>query len=477
MFDLVITSGKVVSPTATSELDVGIQGKEIAALGKPGSFVAQAKRVVDATDLYILPGVIDPHTHTSHESHGHPSQGFSVASVAAAYGGTTTFIDVNTTHRSPPAPTVLESLQRPRAEADGRVAVDYSLHAVLWHSAIQQIDPPERFIKEVREVINYGVPSFKVFMLSRVAKADDGLLFGLLKETASQGGIVMVHAENAALARYFTDQLISEGKTSAQYLPQGRPNIVEEEAVRLLAFLVKETGGAVYIAHLSSHEGLAAAAEARAMGLPIYCETCPHYLAFTDEVYSGDKAIEYVVFPPIRSSADQSALWNGVIDGTIDCISTDNMTRYLWAKKEESEGKPFNEMRGSFGQIETRLAYMYSEGVAKGRITVNRLVELTSTNAARIFGLYPRRGIIAVGSDADIVLLDPKVKKKITSPELHMGLDFTIFEGWTFTGWPVMTILKGKIIVEQGRYIGSQSDGEFIKRKIDRGILGKGGRP
>lgn len=475
MIDLVITGGKVVLSTTTSELDVGIQGKEIAALSKAGTLVSQAKRVIDATGLYVLPGAIDPHTHTSHESYGHPAHGFSVASIAAAYGGTTTFIDYNTTLRSAPAMTVLESLQQPRAEADGKVAIDYSLHAVLWHENIQQIDPPERFIEEIGPVIDYGVPSFKVFMLSGRAKLDDGLLFGLLRETAQRGGIVTVHAENASLANYFTNKLLAEGKTGAEYLSQGRPSIVEAEAIRRVAFFVKETGGAAYIVHVSSAEGLRAVAEAKAVGLPIYCETCPHYLAFTDGVYKGDRAIEYVVFPPIRSLHDQSALWNGIIDGTIDCIGTDNLTRYLWAKKEESKGKAFNKMRGSFGQIETRLAYMYSEGVTTGRITVNRLVELTSTNAAKIFGLYPRKGIIAVGSDADIVLLDPQAKKKVTSPELHMGLDFTIFEGCVFTGLPIMTISKGKIIIEEGQYSGSLSDGEFLKRKIEKEFC-KGGR-
>lgn len=474
MFDLVITGGKVVSPSTTTELDVGIYGREIVALAKPGVLVSQGKRVVSATGLYVLPGGIEPHTHIYHDYLGHPAQGFSVASVAAAYGGTTTFIDYNLTPREVLANTVLESLERPRAEADGRVAIDYGLHAVLWHRAIQHVDPPERFIKELEAVVEYGVPSFKVFMSSSNAKLDDGLLFSLLKELARTGGIAAVHAENDALVNYFINKFLNEGKTDLKYFAQSFPNITEEEAVRRLAFFVKQTGGAAYIVHLSSKEGLTAAAEAKAMGLPIYCETCPHYLAFTDEVYDGDRAIEYTVFPPIRGAADQSTLWGGVIDGTIDCIGTDHTTRYLWSKKELSVGKPFNKARGSFGQIETRLAYMYSEGVAKGKITVNRLVELTSTNAAKIFGLYPQKGIISVGSDADMTILDPNVKKKIISNNLHMGLDFTIFEGFTFTGLPVMTISKGKIIVENGRYVGALSDGEFLKRKIGEDIL-KGG--
>jgi len=464
MFDLVITEGKVVSPTTTNELDVGIIGKEIASLSKPGTLVDQAKKVIQAKDLLVLPGAIDPHTHTPHNCAGFPAQGFSVASIAAAYGGTTTFIDFNTAAREVPAETVLESIQRPRAEADGGVAVDYGLHAVLWHQMIQRVDPPERFLKEIETVIDYGVCSFKVFMGSVRAKLDDGLLYALFEKTGPRGVAITVHAENNSLMYYFTNKLMAEGKTDMQYFSQSRPNIVEAEAIRRAILLAREVGGVVYIVHISSQEGLAAVAEAKMAGLPIYCETCPHYLAFTDEVYHGERAIEYAVFPPIRSATDQTALWRGVIDGTIDCIGTDNMPRYLSAKKEQSAGADFNHVKGSFGQIETRLAYMYSEGVDKGRITVNRLVEITSTNAAKIFGLFPKKGIISVGSDADIVILDPKAKKKITSQDLHMGLDYTIFEGWTFTGLPVMTISKGKVIVEKDRYVGSLSDGAFLKR-------------
>ena len=198
---------------------------------------------------------------------------------------------------------------------------------------------------------------------------------------------------------------------------------------------------------------------------PVYCETCPHYLAFNDQVYSQEKAIQFVRFPTIKSAADQAALWQGVIDGTIDGIGTDHVAEYLSVKKELSEGKPFNEIPGGMGQIENRVPFMYSEGVAAGRISVNRLVQLVSTNPAKVFGLYPEKGIISVGSDADMILFDPVPKKQITSGDLHMGLDYTIYEGWTFTGALVMTILKGKVIVEQGRYVGSLGDGEFLRRK------------
>ncbi|MBI2934192.1 MAG: amidohydrolase family protein [Chloroflexi bacterium] len=272
------------------------------------------------------------------------------------------------------------------------------------------------------------------------------------------------HAENEALVSYHTNRLLQEGKTGVEYFSQSRPNVSEAEPVRSMIYLSQwaPPSAALYFFHLSSREALAQVRKARARGMPVYGETCPHYLAFNDEAYRGERAIQFIRFPPIRSAADQQALWQGVIDGSLDCIGTDHVTALLSVKREKSRGKPFTEMPGGMAHVENRLAYMYSEGCASGRIPLNRLVGLVAANPAKIFGLYPRKGAIAPGSDADIVLIDPRLKKTVTNADLHMGVDYTIYEGMTFTGAPVMTIARGKVIVEKGSFLGSLKDGEFL---------------
>ena len=466
MFDLVIDGGTVVLSTGVSVLDVGIRGGKIAALAVPGTLDSLASKVIDASGCYVMPGAVDPHVHIFREFQGYLLPHFDVTSVAAAYGGTTTFIDFSTPS---PGMGVLKGLEERRAEIEGKTAIDYSIHAAL-------LDPSAPINEEIRPAIEYGVPSFKIYTdEKRVTQVfEDSLIFSLFEKIAYEGGVAVVHAENASLAIWSTKRLLEEGKTDIQYFPQGRPAICEAESVKRIIFLAEQSNAAVYFVHLSTREAIESVAEARAKGLPIYCETCPHYLAFNDEVYLQEEAIQFIRFPPIRDADAQAALWRGVIDGTIDAIGTDHVALPLSMKRELSAGRPFNKLPGGMGQIENRLILMYSEGVARGKITINRLVELVAANPAKIFGLYPQKGIIAVGSDADIVLLDPKPKGKITSTELHMGLDYTVFEGWEVTGSVLMTILKGKVIIKDGQYLGSLSDGHFVKRRISRGILSRG---
>lgn len=463
-FDLLIRNGLVVAADRVAVLDVGVLGAEISAVGKPGALGARVAKVIDATGLYVLPGAIDPHTHIESRWMGLPSPGFEVQSIAAAHGGTTTFIDF--THATAKS-GIAESVERRCSEIDGNTAVDYALHAGL-------VEPSWGMLEEVRSIVEGGIPSFKLFLHGREGPVpEDSFIYALLKEVAACRGIAMVHAENDSLVRYFTSRLLAEGKTGVEHFPESRPNIAEAESVRRVIFLAGETGAAIYFVHLSTKEAIALVKEARWAGLPIYSETCPHYLAFNDEVYRQDRAIQFIRFPPIRSRADQEALWDGVSNGTIDCIGTDHVAASLSVKKSLSQGKPFNELPGGMGQIETRLGYMYSEGVATGRINIRRLVDLVSTNPAKVFGIYPQKGTISIGSDADIVLFDPMRKRKVASNDLHMGLDYSVYEGYIFIGATVMTIARGKIIVEGGRYLGSLSDGRFLKRKPGEGTLKK----
>lgn len=464
-YDLLITGGEVVLPKLRARLDVAVQGGKVAALATTGKLGKTAKRIIDARGLYIFPGAIDPHTHIQMKMSGPPKPGFDISSVAAAYGGTTCLIDFAFVEEGD---DIKEALDRRCAQADGNFAVDYSFHPRFTVTSLKQVG-------KVGAAVTYGAPSFGEIALDERhgAPADNAFLLALFQEMVRHKGIPGIHAENDSLIKYFTDNLLREGKHGLKYFPASRPNIVEEEAVKRTIYLAEKTGAALYFFHLSSWEALQAVTEARKKGMPVYAETCPHYLAFNDSAYSQEfeKAIQFIRFPPIRSAADQAALWRGVKDGTIDCIGTDHVAAFLSEKKALSEGKAFNEVPGGMGQVENRLNFMFSEGVAKGRISVQRLVEVVSTNVAKIFGLYPRKGTIAPGSDADMVLFDPKTNRKITTADLHMGMDYTIYEGWNFTGSVVMTLCRGKVIIEDGKYIGSLNDGKFIRRKINPEIL------
>ena len=461
MFDIIITGGTVVSPASSQVLDVAVEGEKIMALAQPGTLPDEARRTVDARGFYVLPGAVDPHVHSFGELWGQKLPGFGVETRAAAYGGTTTLIEYGWQQKGA---TIQQSIDERLAEFGSQAWVDFSVNAMVVH-------PSWEILREVDDVVARGIPCFKILVHEREDEPpEDALCYALMQKLAERGGLLSIHAENASMCRYFTRKLLSEGKTGAEYFPQSRPPLAEAEAVHRMIFLAERAGAAIFFPHLSSGAALGLVREAQARQLPVYCETCPHYLLFNDEVYSQERAIQFIRFPPIQSAADQAALWEGVQDGTINCIGSDHVSAYLSRKRALSDGKPFNEMPGGMGQVETVLSVMYSEGVAKGRITINRLVELLSAHPARLFGLYPRKGTIAPGSDADIVLYDPEPRRRITSDDLHMGLDYTIYEGWTVTGAPVMTIVRGEIAVERGEHVGARR-GKFLPRTIAREVL------
>ncbi|MBI2917030.1 MAG: dihydropyrimidinase [Chloroflexi bacterium] len=462
MYDILITGGTVVSPQASETLDVAVQGGKVVALAKPGTLPDDAKRQVDAKGLYVLPGVIDPHVHSFSQWLGQKMPGFGVDSMAAACGGTTTIIDFTYPHEGM---TLQKAIDDRRTEFQGNACVDFSLHA--------RPHPSWDMLKEVDGAFAQGMPSFKILLHEREGEPpEEALCYALMQQVAQRGGLVGIHAENASICKHFIQKLVSEGKTGTEWFTHSRPAVAEAESVNRMIFFAERTGCAIYFFHISAAASLELIAAAQARGLAVYCETCPHYLVFNDEVYSQADAIQFIRFPPIKSAADQAALWQGVQSGNINCIGTDHVPAYLWYKKQASEGKPFTEMPGGMGQIETTLQVMYTEAVASGKITVNRLVEMLCANPSRIFGLYPRKGTISVGSDADIVLYDPKPHRKLTSSDLHMGLDYTVFEGRTVVGAPTMTIVRGEVAVERGKYVGTPGKGEFLKREIGKEVLG-----
>lgn len=462
-YDLLIINVLAINADSSLEIDIAVKGEKIAALASPGQLPRQATRLVDASGLYLLPGLIDPHVHINSRIGGTMRSGFQWTSRAAAHGGTTTFFDFT-------APVegskLLSSLEDQKAEAEGAVHSDFCLHA-----GIAAMRPEDLW--QVREAIKRGFPSFKAFMLPSKGRPeiDDGLLFALLTACREEGGLMGVHAENGRLIAHFSQSLLREGKSGIRYFAQSRPNICEAEAVERAIMLAEAAGSALYVYHVSSAEGAQLIRQARKRGVPIYGETCPHYLFFTDEVYQSETGLLFNRVPPIRSQRDQDALWEAVADGTFSCVGTDDVATNLTYKRQPPSGPDFLDLPGGMPQIETRLPLTYSEGVLKNRISLNRLVYLLSTGPARLFGLYPRKGTIAVGSDADLVLFDPNLERTITAGELHGGSDYTIYEGWKVKGWPVMTLVRGQIIVEQGRLLQSDALGRCCPRKIDPVIL------
>ncbi len=456
-FDLLIKNGLVVSPSATLEADVAVQGREIAVVARRGLLDGLAARDVDARGMIVLPGGIDPHVHLQIGTMGVATQSFYQGSVAAACGGTTTLIDFASIQKA--GESSVELMEQRRSLADGTVMIDYSLHGGVSAD-----------LNEIRTLIDKGIPSFKAFMIYRKQGriSDDDALFRLFQVARDNGGLIGLHAENEEMRLGFTERLLREGKKDIRFFEAGRPSIVEGEAVNRALYLAGQAGSAVYIFHASARESVESIAEARGSGRPIYGETCPHYLAFTDECYARPDGRRYTVVPPIRGIEHQRALWQGVADGTLQTIGTDDAGPMSETKLM---GDSFATVPPGLPGVETRLAYLYTEGVGKGRISINRLAALFSENPARLFGLFPKKGVVAPGSDADLVIFDPSCEKTLQLADLHHGTDFSIYEGMSFQGWPVMTISKGKVVVERGQVLGKPGDGEFVRRSISPELL------
>ncbi|MBI4524666.1 MAG: dihydropyrimidinase [Deltaproteobacteria bacterium] len=464
--DLVLRNGTVIDPglsPSPQAIDIGIEKGRISALAQTGNLPLLGSRVIDAAGLYVFPGLIDPHVHITNRVAGNMRGGFGLTSLAAIHGGTTTFFDFTTPHQPN---ELLSAIDRQLQNADGAVFSDFCLHAVL---PAMELDD----LWQIEQAIKRGFPSFKAFMLpSRGrSKVDDRLLFAALEACRLYGGLMGVHAENGRLVSHFSRKLLKEGKNGLRYFAASRPNICEAEAIQRALYVARTAGAPIYVYHVTSAEGAQAVRHARQQGLPVYGETCPHYLLFTDGVYSEERGFLFNRVPPIRSQRDQDALWEALADGTFSCVGTDDVATTLTHKRQPPPGPDFTDFPGGMAQVETRLALLHSEGVAKGRISLNRLVYLLTAGPARIFGLYPRKGTIAVGSDADLVLFDPNQEKTITSGELHDGTDYTVYEGWKVKGWPVMSLLRGQVIIDRGKLVNNAGQGQCCPRKIDPEIF------
>ena len=466
MLDAIIHSGKVVSPWSTTDADVAIKDGKIAAIGSLNG--AEATRRIDAKGLYVVPGGVDPHVHFGKMFAPFIElQSPFDATRAAAFGGTTTVVDF--AWHAHGRDTAIEAIERRREELDPDVAIDYALHLIV--SGALSLDE----IRKIPEAIEYGIPSIKVFTCfggdgrpeSANFLVDDGRIWGVMDEVARHGGLVAVHAEDEAIVHHAIRRLTAEGRTEGRFISEARPNLAEAAAVKRLIVLAEATGAAVYFLHLSSHEAVEAVSGARARGLPVYAEVLHHYLVWSNEDYGRKNGAIYHNYPPLKSPQDRDAMWAALAAGVISTIGSDEATVPLDVKLHSPT---IEEVTGGNNGIEMRVPVAFSEGVSAGKLSVNQFVAVTATNPAMLLGLLPRKGILAPGSDADVVLIDPEVKKTTRLADLHSVCDYSVWDGWEFHGYPVLTMAGGRVIVEDGEFRGQRGDGRFVPRTMSRDV-------
>ncbi|MBE9913768.1 dihydropyrimidinase [Paenibacillus donghaensis] len=454
----VFTGGIVVSSYGCRRLDVLVEDEKIAALGN--DLDATAARIVDAAGCYLLPGFIDAHTHLElNNGRADTADNFTTGSIAAVCKGTTTVIDMATPERSH---TLKECLAKWNRMAEGKSSCDYNYHMSL-------IEFNEAVAKEIPEMVAAGVTSFKMYMAYDNLRTTDAELYEAMKAIQKVGGMLGVHCENGDLVNALQAQFLREGKTAPKYHPLSRPNALEAEAVNRYLMIANEAGLAVNIVHLSTREALEVVLRARKNGQKVFVETCPQYLLLDDHLYDSPdfEGAKYVCAPPLRSIQDQQALWQGVIHGAIDTISTDHCD-FNFASQKTLGKNDFTQIPGGLPGVETRAELLYTAGVATGKISIEQFVALLSENIARQFHLYPQKGVLAVGSDADIVLWDPNANGVITAQTQLQNVDYSAYEGFQTVGAAKAVYLRGQAISENGRLLRGQQ-GKFVFRKIPKG--------
>ncbi len=451
-YDIVIRGGRVVSSQGTRPADVGITGEKIAAVGPD----LDGREIIDATNKLVLPGAMDVHTHFQLPFCGTVSaDDFQNGSKAAAMGGVTTFIDFAI--QAKPG-SVMDAVKARRAEADPNVCVDYGLHAGIteWND--------DRAL-EIPEIIKAGLPTFKMFMIYRSQgwQSTDADLYFALRETARYGGMVGVHAENDDLITRFQQEAERDGLTGCYAHALTRPTVTESEAVARAIHLAESAGGRLYIFHMSTGRAAEIVWESRERGVDVHAETGPHYLLLDDELFKREDGHHFATCPPIRKPEDQETLWQGLADGSIEVLATDTCT-FNSRQKAMWEGD-FRRIPFGMPGIETLLSLTYTKGVGEGRFSLERMVELLSENPARLFGMWPRKGTIAPGSDADVVVFDPDLAVTISHETLVTNCDYSPFAGTQVTGWPVTTLVRGTVVVRDRTFCGSPGYGKFIERQ------------
>ena len=455
-FDTIIKNGTVVTATDTYTADVAIADGKVMAVAKDLP-VENTSKVIDATGKLVLPGGIDVHTHLDMPFGGTTSaDDFETGTRAAAFGGTTTLIDFAIQYKGQ---KLREAFDTWMGKASSKAVCDYAFHCIVTDISSGQLS-------EMNDLVHEGVTSFKLFMAyPGVFMLDDGSIFKALQTTSKNGGMVCMHAENGSAIDVIVQQALAEGKKAPKYHALTRPTTAEAEATARAIALAEMAGAPIYIVHLSCNDALEKVREARDRGLPVYAETCPQYLYLSIDNFDapGFEGAKYVFTPPLREKWHQEKLWNGLKRDHLQVVSTDHCP-FCFKEQKELGKDDFTKIPNGGPGVEHRMSLIYSGGVAGGRFSVNRFVELVSTTPAKLFGLYPRKGTIAVGSDADLVIFDPQRKHTISAKTHHMRVDYSMFEGIQVTGMPDIVLSRGNVVVNGDKFLGRAGQGEFLRR-------------
>jgi len=455
-FDLIIRGGAVATASDTFNADIGIRDGKITALAER---LGDAPDVIDATGKLVLPGGIEAHCHIAQESSMGlmSADGYRTGSISAAFGGNSCFVPFAAQHKGQ---SIAETLRTYDERAAARSVIDYSYHLIVS-------DPTKQVLEELPAAFERGVTSFKVFMTYDLIKIDDAQFLDILSVAKRHGALTMVHAENNEMIKWISERLVDAGHTEPRYHAVSHPALAEEEAINRAITLARFVDAPLLIVHVSTPGGAKLVQRARKAGAKIFGETCPQYLFLTKDDLDrpGKEGAKFICSPPLRDEATQAALWQHIQSGTFSLVSSDHAPYRFdeTGKFHAGSDVDFRKIANGMPGIEMRLPLMFSEGVQKDRITLNQFVALTATNAAKIYGLHPQKGTIAIGSDADIAIWDPNEAR--IAGEMHDNMDYNPFQGMEIKGWPITVLNRGRRIVEDGALRANPGDGRFIARK------------
>jgi len=461
---VLIKNGRVITAVDDYLADIFIKNETVTLIGE--NLEIEADEVIDASGKYLFPGGLDPHTHLDMPFGGTTSaDDFETGTRAAAHGGTTTLIDFAIQSKGH---STLEALDTWHAKADGKTAIDYGFHMIVT-------DLEDNRVHEMKMLANAGVTSYKLFMAyPGVLYVDDGTIYRAMRKAGEDGTVVCMHAENGIVIDEIVKQALAEGKTEPKYHAITRPTRMEAEGVHRAISIAEVAQVPIYIVHLSSSDALEQVMLARNRGVHAFAETCPQYLFLDDSYYDqeGFEGAKYVMTPALREKWNQDELWKGLKFGDLQSIATDHCP-FCFKDQKMLGIDDFSKIPNGGPGVENRMSLVFNGGVNSGRISLNKFVELTSTAAAKTFGLFPKKGTIAVGSDADIVIFDPNRTETISVNNTcthHMNVDYNTYEGFEVTGFTETVLSRGKIIIDNCEYVGKKGDGHFLKRGLYGGM-------
>jgi dihydropyrimidinase len=449
-----IRSGRIITATDDYKADILIENEVVSVIG--AKLEMEADATIDAAGKLVIPGGIDPHTHMELPFGGTTAaDDFRTGTIAAAHGGTTTIIDFAVQYKGQ---SLIEGIDNWHAKAEGKTAIDYGFHLITTELEDSQIE-------EMHTLMDEGVTSFKLFMAyPGVFLVDDATIFRAMSAAGERGGLICMHAENGIVINEIIKRALEKGHTAPKYHALTRPTIAEAEGVHRAIAIAEMAESPVYIVHLSCADALNQVRQARDRGIPAFAETCPQYLFLSIDDYGEDfNGAKYVMTPPLRDKSNQAELWKGLKTDDLQVISTDHCPFCMKEQKELGLGD-FTKIPNGAPGVEHRVPLIYNGGVIENRISLNRFVELTSTAAAKMFGLFPKKGTIAIGSDADIVIFDPDKEQTLSVSTHHMNVDYSAYEGRRIKGVVETVLSRGKVVIENGEYRGKPGDGRFLKR-------------